>query len=234
MKKLFTLIATATFVYNVNAQSLVPQGVITTIYGLPSAAMLSTGFDIYNSSNNTLDVKLQLDEVSMVPGAQSSFCWGALCYGVGTYLSPLPATIPGTSIESSFVSDYYPNNGVGISTLDYIFFDMNNVPDQVTVRIYYDTQNTGLQNPGADNNSLQVAYSTQGGILAINYNLKNQTSADIRIIDMLGNVVKKFPVNNKSGNLVISSSGFASGVYFVSLSNAGKSLVNKKIVVNNN
>ncbi len=232
MKKLFTLITSVVFAYSVNAQSLVPQGVTTTIYGSASASMLSTGFDVYNSSNNTIDVKLQLDEVSMVAGAQSSFCWGALCYGVGTYLSPLPATIPGTSIESSFVSDYYPNNGVGISTLDYIFFDMNNVNDQVTVRIYYDTQGTGLENPSGSN-YLTVANSGQGGLIAISYNLKNVASGEICMIDMLGNVVKKFPVRSNSGNIIISSSTFASGVYFVSLTGNGKSLANKKIVVNN-
>lgn len=234
MKKLFTLIALAAFTYSANAQnSLQAQGVTTTIYGAGCDPILSTGFDIYNSSNNTLDVKLQLDEVSMVAGSTSSFCWGALCYGVGTYLSPLPATIPGTSLESSFVSDYYPACGVGISTLDYTFFDMNNVPDAITVRIYYDTQSTGIGELTA-NNFLNVGYSANSNLIAVTYNLKDKTGAQIRMYDMLGNTIKMFPVNRTNGNLVISTADFPSGVYFISLLSKNKSLLNKKFVVNHN
>ena len=224
MNKIFTLISVLTLsaLLATAQNSLQSQYPTTTVLGLPSDQYLSTTCQIYNVSANSLDVMLERTDISVLPGTENTFCWGLNCYPPQVTLSPNPATIAGGATESSFVGDFYPYGTAGLNTVQYRFFDSNNSNDAVTIVVNYDTSPLGIHSASAASNSLNVGYNPNGNLMAISYNLKNLQSAHINIIDMLGKTLKTFPVNSTSGNIIFSTEGMSSGVYFVSLVSANK------------
>ncbi len=230
MKKIYTLISGLLITSATFAQSLVPLNATSIVYGTSSDAQLQATIQIENTSANALDIGCERIELSVVSGSENNFCWGPLCYPSTTSISVLPETINPGDINTSFIGDYQPHHGTGITSIDYKFFDTNNITDFITVNIQYDTQTLGIDNPNANTNFLNVASRPGNSLIAVSYNVAGSSKGQLKIYNVLGNHVKSLSLSN-NGTMVISTSGMAKGVYVFCLEANGKTVATKKFVV---
>ncbi len=232
MRKIYTLIAALTASLTIQAQSLTYTGLTANVYGSISDSIIQSSVYIINSSQNTLDVSLNAYDVSIVPGTEHSFCWGILCYGVGTMSSAIPATINAGDTESSFKGDYLAHGNVGTSTVAYTFFDSNDSSDSLQLTINYRITPVGFNELKSVNTISAPSPNPAKNITSFNYNLKSGNNAEIKVVNLLGKTVKQFNLNTASGNVILSTADMRSGDYLVTLSVEGKSVAVQKLIVN--
>lgn len=233
MKKLFTLILFVSLAGFVNAQSFTANNITANVYGTTEDSTLQAFMEVINTSSNDLSVLLQRYDLSVVPGSENSFCWGIICYGSSTYLSPLENILTPGVTDVSFRGDYYPHGYPGNTTVAYTIFDMNNANDSLQVVITYSALATGVNEIKNDVSTLSVLSPNPANTLTgFSYAVSDKSTSVIRISDVLGKTVQTLPLKANKGNIIIPVSEMRSGVYFVSLDVNKETVVTKKLVVN--
>lgn len=236
MKKILLFILVLFQVNIANSQSLVVTG-DTVFYGDVNT-QITHHLDIKNISNSSIDVVCQKNVVSYAQGlpswAGAYYCFASSCYSASsTSPSDTAALFPGQSFaydnsDPDAHSGYYNAGGVvGISLVEYCFYDANNPNDQTCVTITYDCSVTAIED---FNNSFELGDfypNPANGIAYINF---EGNSADLRIIDILGNEVKVIHFEG-SGNKEIDLSEMSKGVYFGNLEVNNEIVSIKKLIV---
>ncbi|HVA98395.1 MAG TPA: T9SS type A sorting domain-containing protein [Bacteroidia bacterium] len=213
--------------------SSVVNGMTLNYWGDPSHQM-EIYLNVQNISSGDITVKCKRDTISTVSGSSNLFCW-VQCYGPGTDQSPTGQLIKADSVYTLF-RGYYNPNGVGVTTIRYVYFDQSNPNDSSWVIVNYNVTPTGVQNLGnVGQNSLSSAYPNPASdIAALNYSLaSNTTSAKIDFYNMLGQKVNELPIDviNRSGTVKIDVSGMNTGIYFYTFVVNDKTIATKKLIV---
>ncbi len=192
-------------------------------------------------TNNTgSDQKWRIQRVrNNVPGDWADYlCWPPSCYptqGVQTFITPSSATSPAPTIldgtsqtNDGLTAEMKPQitpGGTADSFAEFTYYITDiagNLVDSVGLRVFYfvgleeNVPAIGLTvspNPATDN---------------INVNAEGVSSAIVKVVDVLGNEVRKIKIQ---GQCKIDVLDLNNGVYFVILEAEGFKPVNKKIVI---
>ena len=155
MKKILIFFSLFAFGFSVSAQSLVVSG-DTLITGDPNV-QLKSYLTVANQSNKTIDVRCRIIPISNtgtsnVPPAEFSFCWGGVCYGVGTLVSgKLAAITPGQFVvypDEPAHSGYYDTFGLpSTGKIEYCFYDDANPTDETCFTVTFNAVAGIEENP---------------------------------------------------------------------------------------
>jgi len=242
MKKITLLIAFTLSVVALQAQySLSWDGVAfgdtVVIQGDPADEEMIFNAILTNDSDDTDTIMIQRRRIVMVEGASHYFCWG-LCYlpNPDSIFSP-PAYIViqsgASSGELDFAAHYLPDNSVGTSMFEYTFFNKNDRDEKVVVVAEFVTSPSGVLDQMMANAHISDLYPNPAtSFVSLNYDLPTQVeSARIKIINILGSIVKDEEMNKNASNLRIDVSDLTNGVYFYSIIINNEVYKTKKLIV---
>lgn len=187
---------------------------------------------VTNNTHNLMNVKVLRTNVEIVDGTENTFCW-VTCYPPDVDESPEGIRIdPGASVDN-FTGDFIANESIGTSIVKYKFFDDDN-PDtfsEVVVKYWSSPQAIGEEI--ANNISFSNAYPNPAiNTFNIDYNFDtNINNASLKIVNLLGSVVKEVEIDQNSNKLSMDISNLDSGVYFYSIVVNNEVFQTKKLVI---
>jgi hypothetical protein len=115
------------------------MGPSITANGSPSDTEIISYVTVTNTGTETVTVKTARNELSMVEGTKSQFCWGGVCYSFDTDTSALTITLaPGESTDD-FSGHYWPEGTAGVSSIHYTFYEVDNPDNASSVVIMYNS-----------------------------------------------------------------------------------------------
>ncbi len=112
--------------------------------GTKSTELIEIRLSVTNNRANSVSLKVKKKEITLVEGAECSFCWGE-CYTPAVNVSPMAITVPpGATDRNSFVGDYRPFEMEGTSIVKYTFFDPADTTYQQSVTAFFQIGGSGI------------------------------------------------------------------------------------------
>jgi len=188
--------------------------------------------------NNLTDVganiKVIRNEISIVEGTVNSFCWD-LCFPPFVDTSGNFIYIPagGQSEEAAFSAHFEIHDAIGISVIEYTFYNMDNPDENVKIVVNFDTSPTAISENLHDNIWVSDVYPNPAtSFVKIDYKLPREVeAAGIKIVNLLGSVVKEQLIDTQNSSVQIDINDINSGIYFYSLFVNGEVFSTKKLIV---
>ncbi len=238
MKKiLLLLIANAIigFVYSQNIQLLSGEEDLTnqeiTVWGDVEESVFQKFVTTKNVGTEAMSLKVKKEELEVVDGSENYFCW-LLCYASDTEISPYAINLEPGAITGAdgFSGDYKSHGNLGTTKIKYTFFNEENEDENVTLIINYSAVPVGVE--FIKINEISKIYpNPANNSINLNYNLKENSSANIVIFNILGNEIKKFYLDNFKNKISIDVSDLKNGVYFYSITIDNKIKETKKLII---
>ncbi|MCF6171692.1 MAG: T9SS type A sorting domain-containing protein [Bacteroidales bacterium] len=239
-KTLLSFAAILLAVFSLNAQDLtlswdgVPLGDTIVTWGEPGNAEIVSHVVVHNNTSNGINMLVRRKRISMVEGSSSAFCWG-LCFPPDTEESPEPRLIlpGGQSTDEEFSGHYYPNGKIGTSVVEYMFFNKDNEGQNVKIVVKYWGSPAGIAEDAMVGGSISDIYPNPAtNMVNIDYELTPEVDfAKIRIVNLLGAVVKEAVVERNNTKLTMDISDLNGGIYFYSVLVNGDVYKTKKLVI---
>ncbi len=240
----FFLILFTTIVFQSNAQSyyLSMNGEVlaadTTITVVPDEAtpteILFDSLSFHNNTNNGVNIKVLRSEVLILDGTSNYFTWVEQ-YDDTINLSLESSYIPAGSysVDGLFTANYSFGEIVGVSIVEYTFFNVDNLDESVKVTVNFDTTPQGIDDNIFNNSMVSDVYpNPTSHSVSIDYNLPNEVvSASVKIFSLVGAVVKQQQIDPRGGSVEMDISKINSGIYFYSVFINEKLFSTKKLVV---
>ena len=183
------------------------------------------------SQSNTIDVKVSKEILSSPVGSSNYFCW-VNCFLAGTMVSPTQITFaPGDIDDINFSVHYSPQGLVGLAAIKYCAFDANNMTDSSCTIVHFNTVSTDIFE---DQNILSFSDFHPNPTLLnteMKYNLLPGQYAEVHVIDILGNMAKKYQLSSENGRLAFSISDLKAGLYFANIMVNGQLHEIKRLIV---
>jgi Secretion system C-terminal sorting domain len=245
MKKAILLFAAALLIGNFSrAQSfsLSEPGPITIIGELPEdilyGLMETIHVDVTNISSTTKNVKVERTIIDTVAGTDFYYCW-AQCYSATACQNNAVITnaesveLEAAETTNLFGAYYRPKGMVGVNTVEYCFFDVNNTSDRVCLVASHDAREAVsiLEVTGVTNFLSAPQPNPASGLTKIVYNLPNLNNGKLVVRNMLGSTIKEIQLDKVSDSKTIDVSLFNAGIYFYSLVNNGNIISSQRLVV---
>lgn len=224
---------------SIQAQTIIVSELDDYVAGESSTLLLTARATVSNSGSTDIDVLVEFNQVLGVQGAGHYFCW-AVCYNEGQVSSGFQTppnhfvTIPAGQSVANFYADYVPHNTIGAAIYEYCFYDKANPTDKTCVQITFDTQNVGIEDVFAsDNSGISESYPNPAtSTVNINYSLKQGwKNANIVVYSMLGSQVKNLGINQNAGTASMDVSSLPAGMYFYTLNVDGEAISTRKMLV---
>lgn len=221
-------------------QGQVVNGQLVTYTGGSDAALLSVPLNATRSSGGQANVNMKRYELSAQSGTANYFCWG-VCYDaipagvLPTWVAGPEAAIPMPlgSMLDNFHAYHVPNGLSGVSTYRYVWYNTANANDSVHVDIRFDVTAVGMDEAALRNARLEAFPSPAiGQDVTIEFALERAAAgAQLVVRDMLGAAVRRQPLAGQQGRLVLPTSEWTPGLYFISIERAGRQLATRRVVV---
>lgn len=241
MKKLLfiflSVFLTATFV---NAQDLTlswngkPIGDTLVVFGDANAAEIVSHAVVTNNTSKEMNVKVSRDQIYLVEGALSQFCWG-LCYDPLTDVSPQYYLLQAgeSSPEAQFSGHYLPQTKIGNTIVQYNFFNMDNIGQSVSMIVKYMGTPAGIAEEAMANGTVSDLYPNPAtNFVTLDYQLTNKVnSAEVKIYNLMGSELKSTSLENNGSKLRLDISELKNGIYFYSILVNNDVYQTKKLVV---
>jgi hypothetical protein len=208
----------------IHAQSIVVNSPNPTIVvGSADEFELETGIEIMNISLEQKDIKVRRTILTSIENTTNFFCWTA-CYTPVVSLSPNGLTVNGDSTtNNSFSSHFRPNLQVGVSEIQYTFFDANNPQDSANVVVRYEIAPVGISKI-SNVVSLKAYPNPADDKVTLSYTRSSLNSkSSIELYNMLGAKVFSQQVEDMDGTITISTENLKAGLYFYSINDGGQS-----------
>jgi hypothetical protein len=192
------------------------------------------GFIWVKNTTNTMmsDVYVRRKINQEASGTENAFCFGVNCYPPWVNTSGVATTIGGGITDESFYADYYPYGNGGMTSITYEFFDSITFGKRVSAKA---TIEFGISAVGIDENKMvfKGPFPNPASLHAnLDYNLPTATNtAQLIISNTLGVIVETVNLEGRSGKNTLDVSGYASGIYFYSITVDGKVVQTKKLIV---
>lgn len=188
-----------------------------------------------NHTNNTALIKVARNIIYLMDGDTTYFCWGA-CYPHFVDTSGMYMEIPagGSSGELDFSAHYlYHEDVIGVSLIEYIFYNMDNPEEFVKVVVKYDTSPDGINEAILNNISVSEIYPNPASdVVNIDYDMPYEVKeASVKIVNILGAVVKEQQINTRYNKMRINITDLTGGIYFYSLTINGEIYSTKKLII---
>jgi hypothetical protein len=207
------------------------------VAGEPSEFELEFHAILTNNGDDTDSIKVRRRLIHLIDGVIHYYCWGA-CYQPNTdsiTVSSLSVELePGASSgEFDFSGHYQPNNQTGTSWVEYTFFNIHDENESITVVAQFTTEYVGLHEGIMKEGYVSEVYPNPAThMINFDYQLTPQVSqASVKVINLLGEVVKDVNFGLGSNNKRIDVSDLSNGVYFCSIMINGEIYETKKLVV---
>lgn len=202
------------------------------VYGDPSSSELFVELNVMNNTNIGSNIKVSRNEISLPENTSSYFKW-VQTYGVETDVSEESFYVPagGSSPTGMFIGYYEPNEVIGVSVIEYTFFNMDNQNDSVSVLVKFNTTTDNInENLMADISNIYPNPAVN--YVCMDYNLTGEVeNASVEIINLLGSVVKEQQLHNGMGKLKINISELEPGIFFYFVTINKKAYLTRKLVV---
>ena len=186
---------------------------------------------IRNLTEQPLSIVLQRSENNIGNGQASYICWDRDCAENTSLHKKIDAKMSTNHIIASFEAGL----AGGYSSVKYLIFNRQNPQDALEVTIHYTIEEPSADKEvyGSEQIRLTDVYPNPASdYLYINYNILD-LNADVRvgIHNVLGSVVKEYPLEPMEDKAKISTIELNSGVYFYSLTINNETVLIKKFVV---
>jgi len=244
MKKLlFFFIVTIVSVSYINAQSIslswegAALGDTTSIWVDPSSV---EPFNVHvaatNNTGEIMNVKILRTNIELIEGTTNSYCWADQCYSPFVDESPDYVTVVagGTTDEiQSLKTDFYANNAIGTTIVKYRFFNVANEEEFAEIVVKYWSSPEGLEEEYAKNIKFSNAYPNPASSqFSLDYSFDmNVDAASLKIVNLLGSVVKEVELDQTSNNINVDVNDLTSGIYFYSVVVDNEVIQTKKLVI---
>ncbi len=229
--------ATATFFFillsivGLKAQSIQAINAPEVVYGSVNDDLLTTTFDVQNTSNINMNVYAKRVENSVLEGTENYFCWFQ-CYSSSTDVSPTPLFIAAGASVSNFYADYQPQGVEGSSFIDYCFYNADNPSDQTCVTVEF-----RVSSATAVNEAEMISIGSPQPNPAVDHTVipfdlkENNKDAALVVYNILGSEIKRQSISGTSGNIDLNVSDLQAGVYIYSFYNNNRLLASSRLVV---
>ncbi|NQU34867.1 MAG: T9SS type A sorting domain-containing protein [Bacteroidetes bacterium] len=243
MKKiLLSLAVILVTVFSINAQSYSLSwegealGDTVVLLGDPDAEIVF-GALLTNNSANTDTIKIVRRLVKLIPDVSHYFCWG-VCYqpNLDSIFAPNAYVVleaNQTSGEFDFSAHYEPLGVIGTSTVEYTFFNQSDENENIVVVAKFVTSPDGINDNILNNSKVSEIYPNPAeNFINLDYELPNEVrQASIKIVNILGSIVKEQQIDTRSNTHRIDISDINGGIYFYSVLINGEALSTKKLIV---
>ncbi len=191
---------------------------------------------IFNNLTDVgVNIKLARNEIIMMDSTESYFCWAEQCYPPWVDTSGNFQYVPagGSSGLEDFSAHYDIHNAVGVSLIEYTFYNNDNPDENVKIVVKFDTDPTAINENILKNIWLSDVYPNPAtNFVAIDYRLPQEVlSANVKVVNILGSIVKEQNVDIRNNNMRMDISDINSGIYFYSLFVNGEIYSTKKLIV---
>ncbi|MCD4774187.1 MAG: T9SS type A sorting domain-containing protein [Bacteroidales bacterium] len=195
---------------------------------------ISSGeFRVLNFAEIETSVKVKkiINEGDTLSGTSNTFWWGGIEYDANTYESDELA-IAGLGYDESFDGLYYPQDVAGISTINYVFFDVINPENAVTITINYDASSMSIEEKTEDILFSNAYPNPANNFVKFDYQFNNNyNNAKVVIYNLLGAKINETLISGMNGTLIINTGEMNQSVYFYSLVVDGNAVISKKLIV---
>ncbi len=243
MKKILLSMAVMLItVFYVNAQSFTLEwngevcgDTITLTPESPEATDIAFEAIFNNLTDVGVNIKVARNEIIMMDSTDSDFCWAGQCYPSWVDTSGNFQYVPagGSSAEADFVAHYHIHNAVGVSLIEYTFYNNDNPDENVKIVVKFDTDPTTINENILKNIWLSDVYPNPAtNFVTIDYRLPQEVlSANVKVVNILGSIVKEQNVDIRNNNMRMDITDINSGIYFYSLFVNGEVYSTKKLIV---
>ncbi len=189
---------------------------------------------VHNNSGDNINVKVIRKRIELIGESEDYFCWGA-CYP--PFLDTAGTTIlinaGAQSADEDFTGHYTINGAIGESMVEYTFYDVADINDQKKVVAIFNTAPDGIDESILNNIKVSEAYPNPAtNFVDFDYSLPHEVkNASVKIMNILGSVVKEQQFTDNSGKLRINVSDINGGVYFYTLVVNGEIYKTEKLIV---
>ncbi len=241
MKKLLLIIAGIVFATSfLNAQSLTIKTLEGEVIG-ESYIIYDEG-DVVNEivfhavvTNNTgsdMTVLCAREQIDMLPGTSSQFCWGENCYPPFVDTSATALVIPGggTTADDAFSGHYAPATVHGTSAVKYKFYNQDDPSEFVETIAYYVYGFVDVEENLAKLSFSDFYPNPASDQIRMDYSIGNNVLATLRVVNLLGAVVKEVNLSG-TNTLNMDVSDLQQGVYYCSVISGAQVHTTKRIVV---
>lgn len=209
-------------------------GSIVSVWGEPDAEEIVFQAVVHNNTEAWMKIKVRRTQIEMVDSTSSYFCLGN-CFDVDTDESPDSLLVPsgGISVDSAFSGHYLPSMKNGRSTVEYMFYNMDNEDQNVKIQVNYWASPSSISDGNINKGEISDLYPnptfTQ---VSIDYSLADEiNSAAVRILNIYGNLVREQEIDPVSNKLTMEISSLERGVYFYTVLIDDKVYRTQKLIV---
>ncbi len=244
MKKLLIFfIAAFLFASYVNAQSfeLSYDGNILSdtvyVYDNPDSTYIAFYAHVKNISDKPITVNVARTNIIEMEGSSNSVCFAEQCYSplLDTCTTYLDLQAGEISSELTYLkAEYYHSGGIiGETVVRYSFYNVNQPTDHKDVVVVYWTSPTSVEETIFSQISFSNIYPNPAtSNINIDYNFDtNINNASLKIVNLLGSVVKELEIDQNSNKLSMDISNLDAGVYFYSIVVNNEVFQTKKLVI---
>ncbi len=196
---------------------------------------------VTNNTDNIIALRLARVNLDVLDGTINSFCFANTCYSPFMDTTPdLPDSyliIPAGAISTeeqglkAEYSEYF--DAYGTSLVKYSFFNRANPAEYVDVVVKYWSSPTAIDETLANSIKLSNVYPNPAhSTVNLDYSFDvNVDAATVKIVNLLGSVVKEVEMNQNANKLSIDVSNLNAGVYFYSVIVNNEIFQTKKLVI---
>ena len=238
MKYTITTILSLFIIVNSFSQSLVFDKISDDSVEADYFTEMSTYVTVENVSANTNIYRVERQELSMVPGHSSYFCWSIDCYPPNVSIATSTVTLGPNEKDSTFTGYLTPYDSLGpydgTSVVKYVFYNDGDLSDSISaVFVYTATPASGEVQarvlnsndfyafPNPTVNELKVAYGDITGVQKGRLIIRNILGSEL--------IVQNIDLKNNIAHIDVSR--LNKGVYFYSVELDGKNVHTKKFAV---
>lgn len=209
-------------------------GDTVTVYGDPDASGIDFTAIFNNNTDNNANIKVRRDQLSMVEGTTSYFKWSQP-YAPTVDLSLAFIVNAGESTPENFFQAYYqPNGSIGISLIEFNFFNINVENEYVKIVVKFNTTSAeDIDENIIRNMTISDIYPNPAkDFITIDYDMPLEVeTSSIRVINVLGSVVKEQELNTRDNKLKLDVSDLNDGIYFYTIFINNEPFRTEKLIV---
>lgn len=233
------VLLTFSFAHAQQALTLTQNGVqlgdTITLWGEPTEFELVLYANLRNNTDRNINIKVAREELSLVAGSFSQICWAGLCYSPDTDTSVNYQLVMAgaTSADEDFSGHYAPNGNVGTSVVKFIFYNIDNPSEQASVVVKFWASPESIAEDAMRGGKISDIYpNPANNFVNLDFEMTPAVKqAKVRIINLLGSVVKEVEIEKGASQLKLDVSDLDNGVYFYSVLINGDTYKTKKLII---
>ncbi len=230
--KQFILFIFSLLVVGVSAQTLHVEAHESNLSSSDLWTEMVTDIKVENiSQSNTVEVKVSKEILFSPAGSNNYFCW-VNCFLSGTMVSPTQITFnPGDMDDVNFSVHFNPQGIAGTAAIRYCAFDANNAADSACTIVQFNAVSADIFEEEkilsfSDFHPNPTSLTTE-----MNYGLLLGQQAEVLVLDILGNVLKKHQLPAENSRLSFAVTDLKAGLYFANIMVNGQLYEMKRLIV---